>query len=361
MLQRFAKGVVGFSDPRHAAVEEAKARITLPVQDREPEFEAVRLHRERARRLMAGRQRAALLDVLYDEIAHRRESQLGLRLYEHSFEGVLSHLHEAPAARDGFYEPQDMEAHLEASFGLWCRETDQNPVVMALTARCWQILGADYRGGDWAEIVTEEGCAHERRCLERASALLDAVPEGRRGVAWHRMRLEGAMAEEGFAPEERAAIFARCVAADPGSVAAYVTRAQQLLAEPAGAVEAVAAMARDAVARTAAERGASLYAEIYIGLLPYEPLEAMAVDAALMREGLEDMYARAPTPLNANIALRTAWEIGDFAYCRALFEGGRVGEIRPGVWEEPEDPYWLWAMLHLGAERQAYAAGKAGG
>ncbi|MEM6973546.1 MAG: hypothetical protein AAF577_12140 [Pseudomonadota bacterium] len=353
MLFQLLDKFVDLIDPYEAAISAGRQTCLLPVRDGVPEArDADEVEAEAARDWIEGR-RDRLVARLKDQLASNRQLWSTWHAYDYTLRGFNAALFRGAHDEYGDMDPRAGERAI-AALTAYRRKRGDDPLLLTLEARTFQIVGQEWRGGGWAHQVTAEGWEEMERCFDHAHGLLLQVPAEERGVLWHRFRFVGAIADCRTDGDGLAALFEPAWQAAPEDLALLFARAYSLLPRWYGDYAIFDDFAREAARRTSAKRGMSLYPEIYISVADAEDIARdMCCDWELMKRGFEDRYERNPNSASAVEALRCAWQFEDWDYARGLIESGKVNEWRPAALDL-RDSHALWAYLFLGKKPRPF-------
>jgi hypothetical protein len=298
--------------------------------------------------------RRALEDKLVPMLAAADFAALGAeyaRLFESKAEfdsgrrqyGAVHAIMLAPltAAAD---DPEHCEALLDTYADHW-RDRQDDPVAAGLYAEALAHTGYAFRGSDWADQVTESQWRMMADYVGKSARVLEGCAlDARSHHLWLTSALGVAFAR-GAAGQSRAhAItdaFEAAIENDPYDIALYERRAVHLLPRWFGSYEAIEVFARQAMARTGARWGASMYARVYDTIVDFEPLHGTLVEYSLLRQGLQDWMELYPSQALANRFAAHAHAFNDMTTLEALF-GEYLREIQPALWFAERQPLAAW-------------------
>lgn len=296
---------------RTAPEREARKRL----QDAEPKLDGPELDVREAlyaqgRALIQLQRRSDAVVVYRDYVAQRRRTPSGLWMSESFYLGVESALLESV--------PKDEEARrwdwLEKETSRWAREAPDSPLPRLLHAemllgRAWEIRGTRYAAKTPAEVWKPFYAAIERtlKYLDRERAIASGAPE------YYKLSLDAMRgSENGGAP---LAVLDQGERAFPGYYPMYFAMYTTLLPKWSGSVAQIEAFAADAVRRTHASEGESMYARIYWfaaqGAYSKTLFWRTYANWERMKEGFDDVVQRYPDQWNLHNYARFACDAQD--------------------------------------------------
>ncbi|MGE0700510.1 MAG: hypothetical protein AB7O57_15540 [Hyphomicrobiaceae bacterium] len=212
-------------------------------------------------------------------------------------------------------------------------EGGRTPFLSAAFARLAANCGHAWRGGDWAGNVSEKGWQKLAEYTDLAREVMEMSDPGPGACPfWHSINFSLCLTDDSD-PDEKEARFERYAALDPLSPDVYTARAYQLLPRWHGSFEEIEQMARDAVHRTAGQRGLEMYGRIYALVSHYDPIGMTDCDLADLTKGYVDWTERWPTQCNVNRLARFAWDMQSMPLLRHVLES-RLTEVHMSHWED---------------------------
>jgi hypothetical protein len=201
------------------------------------------------------------------------------------------------------------EAQMRAFFAAWREKSPGSRLLPIAEADGWAALAWKARGGGTYGEVTQEGRELFQQRLRQATRALEASADvGKDDPLWYYVALVVAGAS-GRPGTQFDALYEEATTKFPTYLALYYTRVNFLLPEWGGSWDKVDALVQDAVKRTQATDGTSMYARIYTNLASTRKgnvFEYSNVQWAAMRNSFEDMVKRFPDPWNRQLYLSFA-------------------------------------------------------
>jgi hypothetical protein len=233
--------------------------------------------------------------------------------------------------------PKGHDAHwkaVERKVQGWMEQHPQSVLAAIALSQAYKSHGWAFRGGGYANTVLEEDWKKFHDYLGRAAGALASRAEiGRKDPNWRRQVLEVGRTL-GWPAEKYFAFAQESLDAFPQFYDTYFEIALSLLPKWGGSLEALAAFADHAAARTKATDGNALYARIYWFVYADVTPQSWAgkdVDWRRIRAGFDDMVKRYPEPWNLNFYARAACDVGDKPTARRLL--AVVGDqLVPEAW-----------------------------
>lgn len=209
-----------------------------------------------------------------------------------------------------------------------------NSVLAAIAlSQAYLGHGFAYRGTGYATSVRKEDWDQFRAYTERAFKALAIQTElAKDDPNWHWAML--AVGRLQSWPSDRYFDFARAALDKfPDYYDLYFEVAEKRLPQWGGSLEEVAQFAEDAVKRTHATEGRSLYARIYWSVYNYIGPNSLHadVDWSKIRVGFDDVVKRYPSAWNLNFYARMACDAGDKPTAKRLLT--RIADnVDPSAW-----------------------------
>ena len=218
----------------------------------------------------------------------------------------------------------------------WMAKSPQSVAAAITLSRVYYEHGWAYRGGGYANSVSEEDFARFRSYMKLAQeTLLARADLGKTDPNWHLQMLAVGQVYA-WSSEQYFAFAQAALDAFPDNYDIYFAVSNRLLPQWGGSVEQLTAFAEYAAERTKATEGRSMYARIfwaaYSGLGAAEKLKRGELDWPKLREGFDDVVKRYPDPWNLNFFARAACDAGDKATAQRIL--GLIGDrVEPEAWD----------------------------
>lgn len=228
-----------------------------------------------------------------------------------------------------------------SALATWLEKFPQSRLLPLVDAAKLQGQAWAARGGAYGSSVPGESMAIFRERLRLASKVLQAAePQGKESPIWYWVALIVA-GSSGQPPAAFDGLFNEAVTRFPYYQPLYYTRMNYLLPQWGGSFEAVDRFVSQAVARTSAKEGNSLYAWLYLDVARKHDGDIFTDTLASwpkMKQGFEDMIERYPDSYNKNLYATFACRVRDReTTARLLAELGKeaaLGASSPGITTE---------------------------
>ena len=185
----------------------------------------------------------------------------------------------------------------------WRTRSPRSRHASVVEALYWQSYAWYGRGSAFANAVSEKGWqlfrernAQARRALESGKQFAGTNP------LWASVMIDVSW-DEDRPRAEIFALFADAVKRDPGFQSTYIAMAWRLTPRWGGDIERYRDFVEDAVKRTRATEGATMYARLYWVFANVEfdrSFSDLGIPWPKMKSGFDDLIARYPSPWNVN-------------------------------------------------------------
>ena len=201
------------------------------------------------------------------------------------------------------------EADLTRFFAVWREKSPDSRLRPVAQADMWQALAWKARGSAGSSRVTPEGKDLFQERLRLASRALEASADvGKDDPLWYWVALIVAGSSARPAAQFDA-LYDEAVTKFPAYLPLYYTRLNYLLPQWGGDWDAVDAFVQDAVKRTRATEGTTMYAWLYTDAfmkIDGNPFEVTKARWPALRASFEDMVKRYPDAYNRQLYLTYA-------------------------------------------------------
>ena len=230
----------------------------------------------------------------------------------------------------------DQQENLLKQIRRWSDRIPRSRHASIVEALYWRGYAWYARGSGYANAVSEKGWELYR---ERTALAVRALEEGREyaGVNpfWQSVNIYLAW-DQNRPLAEIWALYADAVRRDPWFPSSYFAMAYRMTPRWGGNIVEYRKFVEDAVKRTTATDGATMYARLYAVYADTEYYDQKFADLGIpwskMKTGFEDLIARYPTPRNVNLYARFACQANDKQAFLKLLPKLTPKDLRPDEW-----------------------------